>query len=509
MKVRVLLLTTLIVGTACGGTDPADATTPVTVFAAASLTEAFTQIAEDYEGPHDVDVRLSFGPSDGLATQIQEGAPADVFASASPKWMDAVEADPGVTDRADFARNLLVVIVPAGNPAGLGSLDDLGQPGIKLVLAAEGVPVGDYAREMLANAGIADEALANVVSNEDDVKGVVQKVALGEADAGIVYRTDVTATVEADLEVIDVPADVNVEAVYPIAALAGAPDPGTGVRRLRSRARAGDARSGGLPRTVRTRLPAGVVALAALGVTFVLLPVAGLLDRAPWGQVGELLTSEIALEGLRVSLIVSLGAAAFSILIGVPLGLVLGRTSFPGIAVVRALALLPLVLPPVVAGIGLLTAFGRRGLLGGPARAIGLELPFTTAGAALAAAFVSFPFVVLAVEAGLRSLDTRLEDAAASLGGSRWYVLRRVTVPLLAPQIVAGAVLAWARALGEFGATITFAGNFRGETQTMPLAVFEALQSDPGAATILSLVLVVVSLGILIALRGRFIGATA
>ena len=225
MKVRVLLLTTLIVGTACGGTDAADATSPVTVFAAASLTEAFTQIAEDYEGPHDVEVRLSFGPSDGLATQIQEGAPADVFASASPKWMDAVEADPGVTDRADFARNLLVVIVPAGNPAGLGSLDDLGQPGIKLVLAAEGVPVGDYAREMLANAGIADEALANVVSNEDDVKGVVQKVALGEADAGIVYRTDVTATVEADLEVIDVPTDVNVEAVYPIAALAGAPAP--------------------------------------------------------------------------------------------------------------------------------------------------------------------------------------------------------------------------------------------------------------------------------------------
>ena len=225
MKVRVLLLATLLVGTACGGTDPADATTPVTVFAAASLTEAFTQIAEDYEGLHDLDVRLSFGPSDGLATQIQEGAPADVFASASPKWMDAVEEDPGVTDRADFARNLLVVIVPAGNPAGLGSLDDLGRPGIKLVLAAEGVPVGDYAREMLANAGIADEALANVVSNEDDVKGVVQKVALGEADAGIVYRTDVTATVEGDLEVIDVPADVNVEAVYPIAALAGAPDP--------------------------------------------------------------------------------------------------------------------------------------------------------------------------------------------------------------------------------------------------------------------------------------------
>ena len=259
---------------------------------------------------------------------------------------------------------------------------------------------------------------------------------------------------------------------------------------------------------MRRRLPVGVVALAAFGAAFALLPVAGLLDRAPWNQAGELLTSDIAVEGLRVSFIVSLGAAAVSILVGVPLGLLLGRMSFPGIAVVRALALLALVLPPVVAGIGLLTAFGRRGLLGGPARAIGLELPFTTAGAALAAAFVSFPFVVLAVEAGLRSLDTRLEDAAASLGGSRWYVLRRITLPLLAPQLVAGTVLAWARALGEFGATITFAGNFRGETQTMPLAVFEALQSDPGAATLLSLVLVVVSLGILIALRGRFIGAT-
>jgi molybdate transport system permease protein len=260
---------------------------------------------------------------------------------------------------------------------------------------------------------------------------------------------------------------------------------------------------------VRRRLPVGVVALAALGAAFVVLPVAGLLERAPWGRGGELLTSDVAVEGLHVSLIVSVGAAALSLIVGVPLGLLLGRTSFPGIAVVRALALLPLVLPPVVAGIGLLTAFGRRGLLGGPARALGLELPFTTAGAVVAATFVSFPFVVLAVEAGLRSLDTRLENAAASLGGSRWYVLRRITLPLLAPQIVAGIVLAWARALGEFGATITFAGNFRGETQTMPLAVFEALQSDPGAATLLSLILVAASLAVLVALRGRFLGTTS
>jgi molybdate transport system substrate-binding protein len=227
VRTRGLLAALLVVASACGGTS-ADATSPVTVFAAASLTEAFTQIAEDYEGLHDVDVLLSFGPSDGLATQIQEGAPADVFASASPKWMDAVEEDPGIADRADFATNLLVVIAPAGNPAGLASVADLATPGIKLVLAAEGVPVGDYAREMLANAGITDEALANVVSNEDDVKGVVQKVALGEADAGIVYRTDVTDAVAGDLEAIDVPDDVNVVAVYPIAAIAGAPSDARG-----------------------------------------------------------------------------------------------------------------------------------------------------------------------------------------------------------------------------------------------------------------------------------------
>ena len=259
---------------------------------------------------------------------------------------------------------------------------------------------------------------------------------------------------------------------------------------------------------MRHRLPPAVLVATGLGIAFVLLPVAGLLARAPLDRVGAVLTSDAALQGLRVSLVVSVGAALASLAIGVPIGLVLGRASFPGAAIVRGLALLPLVLPPVVAGLGLLAAFGRRGLLGGAARAVGIELPFTTSGAVVAAAFVSFPFVVLAVEAGLHALDVRSEDAAASLGGSRWYVLRRITLPLLRPQLAAGAVLAWARALGEFGATITFAGNFRGETQTMPLAVFESFQTDPGAAALLSLVLVASSLVVLIALRGRFLGAT-
>lgn len=219
-----LFVALMLVASACGADEPATQDS-ITVFAAASLTEAFTQIAADYEEQQGIEVRLSFGPSDGLATQIQEGAPADVFASASPRWMDAIAEDPGVTDRADFTRNILIVITPADDPAGIDRVEDLGRPGIKLVLAAEGVPVGDYSRELLANAGIANEALANVVSNEDDVKGVVQKVALGEADAGIVYRTDVTPAVADGLEVVEVPDDINVTAVYPIAAIgSGAED---------------------------------------------------------------------------------------------------------------------------------------------------------------------------------------------------------------------------------------------------------------------------------------------
>jgi molybdate transport system substrate-binding protein len=216
VRPRAIVLATVLLGTgACGaGASSQDA---LTVFAAASLTEAFTEIAADFEERSGIEIRLSFGPSDGLATQIQEGAPVDVFASASPAWMDVVADDPGVTDRADFARNVLVVITPADDPAGVDAVDDLGRPGIKLVLAAEGVPAGDYARELLANAGVARRALANVVSNEDDVKGVVQKVALGEADAGIVYRTDVTSAIAGDVQVVDVPDDVGVVAVYPIA----------------------------------------------------------------------------------------------------------------------------------------------------------------------------------------------------------------------------------------------------------------------------------------------------
>jgi molybdate transport system permease protein len=255
------------------------------------------------------------------------------------------------------------------------------------------------------------------------------------------------------------------------------------------------------------RPPAALVVLASIGAAFVALPLLGLVVRAPWGSAWDALRSPGVTAALRVSIVVSVSATAIAFVLGFPLAWVLARSSFPGRSIVRAVVILPLVLPPVVAGVGLLAALGRRGLAGGALEALGISLPFTTAAAVLAAAFVSFPLLVLAVEAGIRSLDPRLEAAALAMGASPWYVLRRVTFPLLLPQLAAGLVLSWARALGEFGATITFAGNLRGVTQTLPLAVFEQGQTDPGAAVVVSLILVAVSLAVLVALRGRFLPA--
>jgi molybdate transport system permease protein len=243
-----------------------------------------------------------------------------------------------------------------------------------------------------------------------------------------------------------------------------------------------------------------------VGVALVALPLAGLLARTPWSRIGAVFTDAAALDALRLSLIVSTSAAAISLLLGFPLAWVLARASVRGRTFVRALVVLPLVMPPVVAGVGLLAAFGRTGIVGGWLYDwFGVQLTFTAAAAILAATFVSFPLAVLALEAGLRGVDARLEAAAATLGGSRWYVLRRVTLPLLAPQLAAAAVLSWARALGEFGATITFAGNLQGRTQTLPLAVFERLQSDPDAAFALSVLLIAIAFGVIVSLRGRFL----
>ncbi len=253
-----------------------------------------------------------------------------------------------------------------------------------------------------------------------------------------------------------------------------------------------------------TPIPIGI--LAAIAVALLGIPLIGLVLRTPWSRLPDILTSPVATEALRLSLLCSVAATAIAIVLGIPLAWVLARAKVPGVPVVRALVTLPLVLPPVVGGVALLIAFGRRGLVGQYLYDwFGVQLPFSTAGVIIAEAFVAMPFLVITVEGALRSADPRFEEAAATLGASRWHILRRVTLPLIAPAIVAGAVLAWARALGEFGATITFAGNLPGVTQTMPLAVYAALDTDREVAFALSMILLAVSLAVLIALRDRYL----
>jgi molybdate transport system permease protein len=257
---------------------------------------------------------------------------------------------------------------------------------------------------------------------------------------------------------------------------------------------------------VRHRPPPGpLLALAVVGALLFVLPLVALLQRTPWSSLFDELGTSSARTALRLSLVCSISATAIALVLGVPLAWVLARVDFAGRRLVRALVLLPMVLPPVVGGVALLLAFGRRGFAGQWLdQWFGIRLPFTTAGAIVAETFVAMPFLVITVEAALRGMDRRYEDAAATLGAGRLAVFRRVTLPLIWPSLIAGTALCWARALGEFGATITFAGNLEGKTQTMPLAVYLALQDQPETAIALSVVLLVVALTVLVTLRERW-----
>jgi len=272
----------------------------------------------------------------------------------------------------------------------------------------------------------------------------------------------------------------------------------------RAPARARRAASGG------RGAPAVLAGSALIAVAFLLVPLASLLVRAPWHSLGQLLGDSQVRTALRLSLVCATVSTVVSLLVGVPLAWVLARVRLRLIGVLRALVTVPLVLPPVVGGVALLLAFGRHGLVGQHLDAwFGLSLPFTSAGVVVAETFVAMPFLVITVEGALRSSDLGLEEAAMSLGASRLTVFWRVTLPLAGPSLLAGAVLCWARALGEFGATITFAGNFPGTTQTMPLAVYLALETNPDAAIALSLVLLGVSVIVLAGLRDRWLPTRA
>ncbi len=277
------------------------------------------------------------------------------------------------------------------------------------------------------------------------------------------------------------------------------------------------------PAVRRTRSPREVEALragsdtpwplrlaAGLALAFLLVPLLALVIRAPWAGLDRILADRAVLEALQLSLLCASCATAASVLLGVPLAWFLARSRARGVGLLRALVTLPLVFPPVVGGVALLMAFGRRGIVGGYLEAwFGITVPFTTLAVIVAETFVAMPFLVVTVEGALRSADLGLEEAAATLGAARLTIVRRVTLPLIAPSVVAGAVLCWARALGEFGATITFAGNLPGRTQTMPLAVYLAMESDPDAALALSLILLAVSVAVLAGLRRSWWPAVA
>jgi molybdate transport system permease protein len=255
------------------------------------------------------------------------------------------------------------------------------------------------------------------------------------------------------------------------------------------------------------RPPLRLVGAGGVAAVFLLLPLVALVGSAPWDRLWSIVTTPEARQALWLSAWTSTAAAGLCLLFGLPLAWLLARVDFRGRRLLRALVAVPLVLPPVVAGVALLTAFGRHGLVGAPLReAFGTQIPYTTVAVVLAHTFVAMPFFVISLEGALRSTSSRLELAAATLGADRWTTFRRVTVPLAMPGLAAGLVLAWARSLGEFGATITFAGNYPGTTRTLPLDVYTALQADRDAAVALSLLLLAVCVLVLVALRERWWG---
>lgn len=246
-----------------------------------------------------------------------------------------------------------------------------------------------------------------------------------------------------------------------------------------------------------------IPAVCALGL--LVLPLVGLLIRAPWSRTWEILASPGLQQALGLSISTALVASLCCVVLGVPLGWLLAQPWLPGARLLRALATVPLVLPPVVGGVALFALLGRRGALGEPVfEFTGLALPFTTPAVVVAQVFVALPFQVLAAEGAFRASDERYAQVAATLGASPWTAFRRVTLPMVAPSVLAGAVLSWGRALGEFGATVTFAGNLPGRTQTLPLQVYLLLQTDPDAAIMAAVTMLFISVALLVALRGRW-----
>ena len=255
--------------------------------------------------------------------------------------------------------------------------------------------------------------------------------------------------------------------------------------------------------------PAVVIPPASIGVFFLLVPTVALLWRTPWSSIGQVYRENAIWPALRISVETSLLATVASLILGVPLAWVLARVRLPGMGLVRAIVIIPLVLPPVISGVGLFSAFGAFGLFGDEIHTVfGAQLPFTYPAIVVAQTFVAMPFLVITVEGAFRIVDLDVEEAAATLGASRRRIFLTITVPAVAPAIVLGAILCWARALGEFGATLLFAGNSDGPRQTLPTAVLTVFNTKPDDAPALALPLMLVALVVLGAMRDRWLRPT-
>jgi molybdate transport system permease protein len=428
------------------------------VLAAASLTDVLPAVVEAWEEGGGRPVRFSFAATSRLARQVDQGSPGDVFVSADQEWMDWVEERGWIVpaSRTVVAANRLVVAVPVGRPGYLAGPAALVNPVAvaRIGIADANAPAGRYARQALEWAGVWG-AVEDRVVRGGSVRGTLEWIARGEVDAGIVYGTD--ATVEPRVTVaFALPPESHLEVVYPAAVL----------RTSTAAAEAADFvafLAGERAREI----------FASAGFRPAVSPVARL--------AGALEPREPdAWSAIRLSVVVALAATLVGLAPAVAVGWLLARKEFVGKSLLATLVLVPLVLPPVVTGFLLLSLLGSQSVLGAWLVSVGVEVPFTLLGATVAALVVGLPLYIMAVRGAFQAVDTRYEEVSWTLGVHRAATFRRVTLPLAVPGIAAGAVLAFARALGEFGATIVLAGNVEGSTQTIALAVYSLLESPAG-----------------------------
>lgn len=448
------------------------------VLAAASLTDVLPNVAAAWRRQGGVPVQFSFAGTSRLAPQALAGAGADIFISADEKWMQWLEARGGAS--ADhvrtFLENDLVVVVPKGAPVPKGAR---GLLNVKhLALAGENVPAGRYAKQALEATGVWARVKPRVVRG-GDVRGALEWVARGEADAGIVYGTDARAEPRVTIA-FTFPDSTHTPIRYPAAVLEGSKHAAEAAAFL-------DFAAG--PEGARIFQAAGFRVIGSKGGP----PV------SPAPPVAEPSSASVPnpASAIRISLLVALLATLVGLVPAVVLGWVLARRDFVGKTLLTTIVLIPLVMPPVVTGFLLLSILGRESLLGRGLGALGVQIPFTFLGAAVAALAVGLPLYVISVRGAFEAVDPHYEEVSWTLGSRPTRTFLRISLPLALPGIAAGAVLAFARALGEFGATVVLAGNVEGRTRTIALAVYTLLEAPAGRSTTWILVGASVALSVL------------